>query len=69
MDNIYQQMNDGNFKSLSQGLKLIRKENTINAENIIKLENTIVQLQNQIQLLQQQNAVVMGKAFGNGPTG
>jgi len=58
-----------NLHSLSTGLKLLRAENTKNAEKIGNLEGTIVQLQKQIQLLQQQNATVMGKAFGSGPTG
>lgn len=57
-----------NLHSLSEGLKLLRKESTQNAEKIIALEGTIVQLQNQIQLLQSQNAVVMARAFGSGPT-
>ena len=67
-ENIYQEMNNNNFRSLSEGLKLVRKENTANAENIIKLESTISQLQSQIQILQSQNAVVMAKAFGSGAT-
>lgn len=69
INNPYQEMNNKNFRSLSEGLKNVRAENTSNLERILQLEGTIVQLQNQIQTLQAQNAVVMGKAFGSGPTG
>ena len=68
IDNIYQEMNDKNFRSLSDGLKLLRKETTNNLERLVRLEDTVAQLQSQVQTLQSQNAVVMGKAFGSGPT-
>ena len=68
INNPFQDMNDKNFKSLSQGLKQIRAETTKNLERIILLEGTIVQLQNQVQILQAQNAVVMSRAFGTGTT-
>lgn len=70
MDNgtIFQEMNNRNFKSLSIGLKQVRKENTETLERVNSLEETIVQLQQQIQILQSQNAVVMSKAFGSGAT-
>lgn len=68
MINEFQDMNNKNFRSLSVGLKSLRAEQSVNAEKIIKLEDTIVQLQNQLQIVQSQNAVVMAKAFGSGAT-
>ena len=68
-DKIYQDMNNKNFQSLSTGLKQVRKENTVTLERVNSLEETIVQLQQQLQIVQSQNAVVMSQAFGSGPTG
>ncbi len=61
-------LTEKNLRSLSDGLKLLRIENTKNSEQIIKINDNIVQLQQQLQLLQQQNAAVMSLAFGTGPT-
>ncbi len=63
-DVVRNEVSKRNFSSLSTGLKQVRKENTETLERVLSLEQTIVQLQQQIQILQTQNSIAMAGGFG-----
>lgn len=57
-----------NFVTMNQHLLLERKRTDDALQTIVAQDNKIQQLQQQIQLLQQQMATLLGRTYGSGPT-
>lgn len=64
----YQELNQRNFKALSEGLKSVRTDNQNNAEEIKELRRLVGELSNKISALQAQNGALLARFHGTGGT-
>lgn len=64
----YQELNQRNFKAMSEGLKSVRATNEVNAEAIKRLTELVGELSNKIAILQGQNGALLARFHGTGGT-
>ena len=64
----YQELNQRNFRAMSEGLKSVRTENENLKEKVKKMDEKLGELNNLILALQQQNGILLARFHGTGAT-
>lgn len=64
----YQELNQKNFRAMSDGLKSLRAEKELLSQRITSLEAQNMQITNDMAVLRQQYGLLLARVQGNGAT-